>query len=146
MSESTHLLRVLLMAMLLPITSSAQRLDTTSLKEILSKQGFTGLLQGKVTFQFLGSMKCNSAALQTYYYTWEETNPPGRAIHASYRLIFIENRHYVGQYVVSDRPVLVKQDVLRFPVSEEDGSSLRCDQDGLPKALYLDGGDRVLSR
>jgi hypothetical protein len=44
--------------------------------------------------------------------------------------------------VISDRPVLVKPDTLRFPVSEEDGNSLKCDQDGLPKSIYLDGGER----
>lgn len=139
-------MRVLLVATLLSLTSNAQKLDSKSLKDILSKQGFTGLLQGKVAFTLLGDMKCNSAVLQVYYYTWEETNPPGRAIHASYRLIFIENRNYLGQYVVSDRPALVKPDTVRFPVSQEDGNTLKCSQEGLPKSLYLDGGDRVLSR
>jgi hypothetical protein len=146
MMRSTFLMRVLLVAMLLSLTSSAQKLSTKSLRDILSKQGFTGLLQGKVTFALLGEMKCGSTVFHAYYYTWEETNPPGRAIHFSQRLIFIENRNYLGQYVISDRPVLVKPDVLRFPVSEEDGNSLKCDQDGLPKSLILDGGDRVLAR
>jgi hypothetical protein len=146
MLRSTHLIRALLVTMLLSLTSSAQKLDTKSLKDILSKQGFTGLLEGKFTFTLLGNMKCNSTMLQVYYYTWEESHPPGRAIHASYRLIFIEDRNYVGQYVVSDRPVLVKPDSLRFPVSEEDGNSFKCDEEGLPKSFYLDGGDRVPSR
>jgi hypothetical protein len=137
---------VLLLAMMLSLGSSAQQLDTKSLKDILSQQGFTGLLQGKVTFKYLGNMKCNSVALRAYYYTWEETNPPGRAVHASYRLIFIEKRDYVGQYVVSDRPFLVKPDMLRFQVSEEDRNSLRCDPNGLPKSLILDGESRVLFR
>jgi hypothetical protein len=148
MFQSNYFKRVLLAAMLLPIASSAQKMDTKSLMDILSKQGFSGQLYGnvKVTFARLGVMKCNTAMLQVYYYFGEETNPPGRAIHASYRLIFIENGNYLGQYVISDRPVLVKPDMLRFPVSEEDGNSLRCDQDGLPKSLILDGGSRVLFR
>jgi hypothetical protein len=129
----------LLVALLLSLTSGAQKLDTKSLKDILSKQGFTGTLQGKVTYKYLGNMKCNSASLKVYYYTWEETNPPGRAIHFIQRLIFIENRNYLGQYVIADRPVLVKPDMLHFPFSEKDGNSLRCDQDGLPKSLILDG-------
>jgi len=146
MLKSAQLMRVLLMATLLSLASNAQKLDSTSLKDILSKQGFTGLLQGKVAFTLLGDMECNSAVLQVYYYSWEETNPPGRAIHASYRLIFISKRHYLGQYLVSDRPVLVKPDTVRFPVSREDGNTLKCDRNGLPKSLYLDGGDRILSR
>ena len=91
-------------------------------------------------------MKCNSEELQVFYYTWEETNPPGQAIHFNARLIFIEKQDYLGHYMVSARPVLVKPDLLRFPVSAEDGNALRCDQDGLPKSFYLDGGDRVLER
>jgi hypothetical protein len=39
-------MRALLVTMLLSLTSSAQKLDTKSLKDILSKQGFTGLLEG----------------------------------------------------------------------------------------------------
>ena len=87
-------------------------------------------------------MKCNAEELQVFYYTWEETNPPGRAIHFSQRLIFIEKEDYIGQYVISNRPVLTKRDLLRFP----DGNALRCDQDGLPKSLSLDGGDTILER
>ena len=146
MNHFSNLRRALLVAMILSLTCSAQKQDTKSLRQILSKQGFSGLLQGKVTFTLLGNLKCNSAALQVYYYTWEETNPPGRAIHYSQRLIFTERQNYIGQYVISDRPVLVKPDLLRFPVSRGDGNTLRCDRDGLPKSLYLDGGDRVLER
>ena len=146
MKRSTHLLRVLLVAMLLPLTSSAQKLSTKSLKDILSKQGFSGELKGKITFALLGEMKCGSKMLRVYYYTWEETNPPGHAIHFIQRLIFIENREYRGQYVVSDRPVLVKPDKLRFPVSGGDRNSLKCDQDGLPESFILDDESPVLFR
>jgi hypothetical protein len=146
MSQRRSLVRVLLAMVLLSVTSTAQRLDTKSLRDILSKQGFSGELHGKVTFSRLGTLKCNAEGLQVFYYTWEETNPPGRAIHFSQRLIFIEKQKYLGHYVISDRPILVKPDLLRFPFSEEDGSVLRCDQDGLPKTIYLDGGDRVLEQ
>jgi hypothetical protein len=144
--RSTHLVCGLLVTIMLSLTTSAQKLDMKSLRDILSKQGFTGLLQGKVTFALLGDMKCNSRMLHVYYYTWEESEPHAAAIHFSQRLIFIDNQNYVGQYVVSDRPVLVKPDSLRFPVSEEDGDSLRCDQDGLPKTLVLDGESRIFFR
>jgi hypothetical protein len=39
---------------------------------------FYRLLQGKFKFRRLGTKKCNDAALQVYFYFWEET-PPGRA-------------------------------------------------------------------
>jgi len=91
-------------------------------------------------------MKCSSKTLQVYYYTWEETNPPGRAIHFSQRLIFIENRNYLGHYVIGDRPILVKRDSLRFPYSKEGGNSIRCDPEGLPGSVQLEGGDTVLER
>ena len=96
MSKSTSLMRVLLAVVLLSVTSGAQKTDTNSLRDILSKQGFTGLLKGKVTFNLLGNMRCNSAVLQVYDYTWEETNPPGRAIHASYRLLFVQEPKLPG--------------------------------------------------
>jgi hypothetical protein len=132
---------VLLAAVLLSLTSNAQRVDTKSLRDILAEQGFTGQLDGniKVRFARLGVMKCNTAILQVYYYTGEETHPPGRAIHFSQRLIFIEGRTYLGQYVVSDRPVLVKPDSLGFPYSKGDGNTIQCDQEGLPKLARLDG-------
>ena len=69
MKRSNHLMRLLLVAILLPVTSTAQKLDTKSLRDILSKQGFTGVLQGKVTFAHLGEMKCASTMLRVYYYT-----------------------------------------------------------------------------
>ncbi|MGA2084885.1 MAG: hypothetical protein ABSG60_05130 [Terracidiphilus sp.] len=141
-------MRVLLLMILLTVTSGAQKLDTKALRDILSKQGFTGQLHGnvKVTFTRLGAMKCNATMLQVFYYTGEETNPPGRAIHFSQRLIFIENSNYLGQYVIADRPSLIKSDLLRFPYSEEDGNAIQCDQDGLPKSAILDGESIVLFR
>ena len=142
-ASSVH---VLLAIMLSSVTSTAQRLGTKSLRDILSKQGFSGELHGKVAFSRLGTIRCNADELQVFYYTWEESHPPGRAIHFSHRLIFVEKKKYIGQYVISDRPVLVKPDLLRFPVSKQDGNALRCDQDGLPKSLYFDGGDRGLER
>ena len=146
MSRSTHSMLVLLAVVLLSLTANAQKLDTKSVKDILSKQGFTGLLQGKVTFNLLGDMRCISAQLQVYYYTWEETNPPGRAIHFSQRLIFIKNREYMGQYVIADRPTLLKQQLLRFPYSRDDGNTLQCDQGGLPESVHLDGQDVLLEK
>jgi hypothetical protein len=148
MSRRPFLVRALLAAMLVSFASSAQELDKKSLERILSKQGFSGQLTGnvKVRFAFLGNMKCGSAVLHVYYYTGEETHPPGKAIHFNRRLIFLENRTYLGQYDISNRPVLVKQRALRFPVSEADGNLLECDRDGLPKSLLLDGGDRDIYR
>src|SRR5258708_12753145 len=89
MLPSTCLARLLIVAMVLSVTSPAQKVDTKSLKDILSKQGFAGSLQGRITFTFLGNMKSNSKALQVYYYPWEQTNPPGPAIHFIHRPLFI---------------------------------------------------------
>jgi hypothetical protein len=148
MFQSNYFKRVLLAAILLSVTSNAQKMDTKSLRAILSKQGFTGQLYGnvKVTFARLGVMRCSTAMLQVYYYSGEETNPPGRAIHASYRLIFIDNSTYLGQYVIADRPTLIKQNFLKFPYPEEDGNTIKCAQEGLPKSLLLDGESKVLFR
>jgi len=55
MLPSTRLMRLLLAATLLSATCSAEKLDRKSLSDILSKQGFTGLLQGRITFTFLGN-------------------------------------------------------------------------------------------
>jgi hypothetical protein len=137
---------LLLATLLLSLPANAQKLDVKSLRNILAKQGFTGLLDGQITFDLLGTMRCNSAAISVYYYTWEETNPPGRAIHSSQRLIFLENWSYLGQYVVEDRPVLVKPDLLRFPYSEGEGNTIQCDKEGLPKSLLLNGEDITFFR
>ena len=146
MFRRTYLIRALVVAMLLSLPSSAQKVDTKSLRDILSKQGFTGLLRGKVTFSLLGTMKCNSAILHVYYYFWEESNPPGKAIHSSQRFIFLKNGNYLGQYVIADRPSLIKPDLLQFPNSGEDGNSIKCDREGLPGSVILDGQSTVLFR
>jgi hypothetical protein len=139
---------VLLAMALLSSVASSQKLDTKSLTDILSKQGFTGQLRGnvKVTFTRLGVINCNAKMLHVYYYTGEETNPPGRAIHFSQRLIFVKNRAYMGQYVIADRPTLFKQQSLRFPYSRDDGDTLQCDQGGLPESVHLDGQDVLLEK
>lgn len=144
--RNTQLMRASLLVMLLSFPSGAQVLNTKSLRKILTEQGFTGSLQGKVRFNHLGKMKCNSAMLQVYYYTWEETNPPGRAIHFSQRLIFIQERNYLGQYVIPDRPVLINSDFLLFPYSKDDGNTIQCNQEGLPESVNLDGSGINLER
>ena len=146
MLQRAYRIRLVLLATLFSATCGAQNLDTKSVKDILSKQGFTGLLRGRITFTLLGNMKCNSTMLRVYYYTWEESNPPGRAIHFSQRLIFIENRNYLGHYVIADRPTLIKGDFLRFPYSKDDGDSIQCDQEGLPESVHLNGDNLALER
>ena len=38
---------------------------------------------------------------------WYESNPPGEAIHASYRLVLLKGgTRYVGSYIVEGRPVV----------------------------------------
>jgi len=67
MLQRASFVRVLLAIMLFSVTSISQRLDTKSLRDILSKQGFSGELHGKVGFSRLGTIKCNAEELQVFY-------------------------------------------------------------------------------
>jgi len=67
MLQRASFVRVLLAIMLFSVTSISQRLDTKSSRDILSKQGFSGELHGKVGFSRLGTIKCNAEELQVFY-------------------------------------------------------------------------------
>jgi len=117
-----------------------------SLRDQLAKQGFTGMLEGKVHFFRLGTLQCNNTKLSVYYYEWEESHPPGKAIHAAYRILFMSPTFdYLGSYHVSDRPIKTGPSTISFNYPEADGNILQCDVDGLPKQVLLDG-DRLLEK
>jgi hypothetical protein len=52
----------------------------------------------------------------------------------------------MGQYVIAERPTLLKQKSLRFRYSRDDGNTIQCDQGGLPEVVHLDGQDILLER
>lgn len=109
-----------------------------NLKKTLASQGFSGQLTGKVHFTLLGDLACNTQKFRAFYYEWEESNPPGKAIHAQYRVLLIDMRgNYTGSYVVEDRPVRVTPNALVFPYEERLGNKIQCDADGWPESVIL---------
>lgn len=74
------------------------------LKTELAAQHFSGVLEGDVHFTYLGILPCGNKHLRVIYYSWYETNPPGEAIHASYRVILMDKRTYLGSYAVEYPP------------------------------------------
>jgi len=63
--------------------AAGQTVHGKPLKSLLSGQGFTGELQGRVTLVRLGHLDCAERKLEVIYYTWEESHSPGLAVHAS---------------------------------------------------------------
>jgi len=125
--------------------AATHRLTFAMLRRLLESQGFSGGFEGRVHISRLGQMDCAGSKLQVYYYTWEETHPPGLAIHAAYRVLFFkDSTTYLGQYKVGDRPKLLKSNKLVFNYSESDGNSIQCDQNGLPESLQANGEDLTL--
>lgn len=121
--------------------------STSSLKRLLVQQGFTGELQGKVAFSRLGILDCGSRKLEVFYYSWEESHPPGLAIHASYRVILLEHGNkYVGSYHVADPPARMTQTAILFNYSKKDGNTIACEDEDLPQSVMLDGESEDLFR
>jgi hypothetical protein len=125
----------------------AQRASADSLRRLLSKQGFTGELTGNVQFTKLGVLGCNATNLRVFYYEWEESNPPGVAIHQSKRIILVgPHNEYIGSYAVEDRPITIGRKSLVFDYPEKLGNVIRCDQNGLPKSVLLNGEPQILAK
>jgi len=117
------------------------------LRRLLAEQGFSGELRGKVTIAQLGVLGCGNDEFQVFYYSWEESNPPGKAIHANYRILFLKSGNtYVGSYSTSDRHPKVKGREIRFEDSTDQGNVIACNEDGLPKTVVLDGERRLLTK
>jgi hypothetical protein len=127
-------------------TCPAQTTSDKALKGLLQEQGFTGQLTGEITFTHLGGIGCSGKHLQVYYYEWEESNPPGRAIHQSKRIIFVDKKRYLGSYIVEDRPTKIGSDSLRFDYTENLGNEFKCDRDGLPNSVLLNGEPQVFAK
>ena len=111
-----------------------------NLKKTLASQGFSGQLTGKVHFSRLGDLACNAHTFRVFYYEWEETNPPGKAIHFQSRVLLIDaHGNYIGSYVIEDRPVRVTPNALVFPYEESSGNKIQCDEDSWPESVILNG-------
>lgn len=134
-------MRFLLTSTFLVVTICLPRASgepSAKLKKELASQHFSGVLEGKVRFTNLGQFNCGSYSLQAVFYEWEESSPPGKAMHSSYRVILMHRATYLGSYVVADKPS-IRGDELRFPYTEN-GNSIKCGVDGAPpKEVLLDG-------
>jgi hypothetical protein len=138
---------LLLFSCCVNVHAATHRLTLAKLKSLLESQGFSGGFEGRVRISRLGEMNCAANNLQVYYYTWEETNPPGEAIHAAYRILFFkDSTTYLGQYQVGDRPKLLQSNKLVFNYAEGDGNTIQCDQNGLPESVLINGEDLTLSK
>lgn len=126
----------ILMAMLCSPTANGE--TSAKLKKELASQHFSGVLEGKVKLTTLGQLSCGSVRLQAVFYEWEESSPPGEAVHSSYRVILMRGSTYLGSYAVEDRPT-IQGDELKFPYTEN-GNSIKCSAHGAPpKEILLDG-------
>ena len=112
--------------------------SSPNLKQELAAQHFSGLLKGDVHLTTLGTLPCGHKHLRVIFYEWYESNPPGLAVHASYRVILMDGTMYLGSYAVEAKPK-IRGDVLRFPDSAY-GHTIRCGKDGVPpQNAWLDG-------
>jgi hypothetical protein len=128
--------------LLLSVSVFAQtpRTPTSTLKQLLARQGFSGALEGKIAIKRLGVFHCGSRSREVFYHSWEQSNPPGKAIHAAYRIIFLEDGNkYVGQYRVQDPPTKITRTAIVFDYPAGDGNTIECKGDSLPVELTLSG-------
>lgn len=109
------------------------------MKEQLSRQGFSGPLTGKVHLDELGSLHCGIRVYRVFFWDWEESNPPGEAIHAAYRLIFFDGEKYLGSYKVGDRPNTLTAESILFPYPEKFGNRIACADIGPGRNADLNG-------
>jgi hypothetical protein len=91
-----------------------------------------------VALKRLGVFACGTRKLEISYYSWEESNPPGRAIHASYRVVLLEDgSKYVGSYSIQDPPAKIARTAILFNYPKDDGNAITCDGDNLPESAVL---------
>jgi len=129
-----------LLLLSLDLVAQTPRTSTSTLIHLLAQQGFSGALEGKIAIKRLGFFHCGSRLLEVFYHSWEESNPSGKAIHAAYRIVFLENGNkYVGQYMVQDPPTKITRTAIVFGYPESDGNTIACDGDSLPESVVLNG-------
>jgi hypothetical protein len=108
----------------------------------LSRQGFSGLLTGKIHLDRLGDLQCGTRAYRVFFYEWEESHPPGEAIHAAYRVTFFDGDQYIGSYSIGDRPIRTIHESVLFSYPEGLGNRITCTEIGLGKQTVLNGEEK----
>jgi hypothetical protein len=122
------------------VFAQTPRTSTRTLRQLLAQQGFSGALEGKVSIKRLGVLHCGSRPLEVFYHSWEESRPPGMAIHAAYRIVFLENgNQYIGQYKVQYPPTKIKGNTILFTSPDGNGNTIACEGDNLPQSVVLNG-------
>ena len=138
-STTTVAVILALFALLAGRDCLAQGNPQSNVREQLSKQGFSGPLTGKVHIDELGSLHCGSQVYRVLFWSWEESNPPGEAVHAAHRLIFFDADRYIGSYSVEDRPIKLAGDSIQFSYPEDLGNRISCLNIGPGKKTVLNG-------
>lgn len=129
------------------INTNADNKHADQIRRILSSQGFTGKLAGKISFTKLGDIVVGSIRYQVFYYTWEESNPPGAAIHASYRIILLQDPDkYIGSYSVEGSPKRLGLSSIQIDYPESLGNTIIFDKSGPPSQVLLNGELHVLAK
>jgi hypothetical protein len=131
---------VLLAALLGSTTCMAGTQSKGALIQILQQQGFTGALTGDIHFTTLGSLHCPGSDFQVVYFEWYGPANPG-SHRAQYRILFLEGgKHYVGSYVIADRPVSMRNNSILFGYDKVSGNAITCAEIGPGESVQLDGG------
>ncbi len=117
------------------------------LKGLLRSQGFTGALEGDVTFTYFGVIACGTEEYRVFYFVWTQTRPRGVDPHGQQRIVLIgSDERYAGSYLINDRPAKVEHNAIIFPYDAKDGNEIRCEQGFLPKEAWLDGDNDLLEK
>ncbi|HKO19383.1 MAG TPA: hypothetical protein VJU82_10910 [Acidobacteriaceae bacterium] len=126
----------------LAIAMNCQSADSGqhSLKQQLSRDGFSGPLTGRIKFTRIGLLECGERQYRAFYYEWEQSQPLGKAIHAHSRLLFLDDAgRYLGSYSVEDRPIRLTIHSIVFAYTEQMGNRIRCSDIGPGRHVLLDG-------
>jgi hypothetical protein len=116
----------------------------TQIRSVLKKQGFSGLLNRDASISRLGKLDCSGTTFSIYYYNWGDSKPPH---HGNQRIILLDSsNHYLGFYFVSDPPSRVTREALFFNYLDADGNVIRCDKNGLPASVHLNGSDAPIEK
>ncbi|MDE3201048.1 MAG: hypothetical protein KGN79_09010 [Acidobacteriota bacterium] len=133
------------LAPIIVIAAKDPSISVNQLKDVLSKQGFTGMLNDEAHFSKIGFLTCGVDRYQVFCYEWSESHQPSLAIHAQYRVLFVENgSKYVGSYVVQDHPKKISHDAVIFRPAGRDSNEIKCGANGLPGKVFLNGTESEL--
>jgi hypothetical protein len=140
---------VMLLTYVLVVTccAFANSSGTEAIRKTLATQGFTGALDGKIAIKKLGVIAVGPTAYQIFSYIWEESCPPGAAIHASQRIVVMAGTgRYIGSYSVEDPPTRLVRNAILFGYSESLGNRIRFDRNGPPTKIHLNGELHIFAK